>query len=83
MNANITVRTRLSSVEEFRNVLIRVNPDGSRILLGDIARVELGGESELITAFFNGNQTSGFAIRPATGANALETVSKINRNNFV
>jgi len=78
LNANITVRTRLSSVEEFRNVLIRVNPDGSRILLGDIARVELGGESELITAFFNGNQTSGFAIRPATGANALETVSKIN-----
>ena len=78
LNANITVRTRLSSVEEFKNVLVRVNPDGSRILLGDVARIELGGESELISAFFNGNATSGFAIRPATGANALETVSKIN-----
>lgn len=78
LNANITVRTRLKSSEEFRNVLLRVNQDGSRVLLGDVARIELGAENSSVMAFYNGHETSGMAVRPATGANALETVRLLN-----
>ncbi|EIQ01885.1 hydrophobe/amphiphile efflux-1 (HAE1) family transporter [Opitutaceae bacterium TAV1] len=78
LNANITIRTRLQSPEDFKKVLLRVNEDGSRVRLGDVARIELGGESAAISAFYNGHATSGLAVKPATGANALETVRLLN-----
>ena len=79
LNASITFRSRLKSIEEFENVLLRVNPDGSRVLLSDVARISLGSESSAIEAFSNGKESSGFAIRPSTGANALKTVGLINK----
>ncbi|RRJ97983.1 efflux RND transporter permease subunit [Opitutaceae bacterium TAV4] len=76
--ASITVRTRLDSPEKFANVLLRVNEDGSRVRLGDVARLELGSENASVSGFYNGKQTSGLAVKPATGANALETVRLLN-----
>ncbi|MDR2980621.1 MAG: efflux RND transporter permease subunit [Puniceicoccales bacterium] len=78
LNANITIRTRLKTPEAFENVLLRVNEDGSKVLLKDVARVDLGGESAAISSFYNRHETSGLAIKPATGANALETVRLLN-----
>ncbi|WP_043582492.1 efflux RND transporter permease subunit [Geminisphaera colitermitum] len=78
LNANITVRTRLQSPEAFAEVLLRVNEDGSLLRLGDVARIELGSEIAAISAFYNGHETSGLAVKPATGANALETVRLLN-----
>jgi hydrophobe/amphiphile efflux-1 (HAE1) family protein len=77
INATISVQSRLQTVEEFNEILIRVNKDGSQIRLKDVARVELGSESYYTDARFNGKPASGMAIRPATGANALEAVDAI------
>ncbi|MCF3649244.1 efflux RND transporter permease subunit [Synoicihabitans lomoniglobus] len=77
LNATMTVQTRLETPEQFEAILLRVNPDGSQILLGDVARVELGGENYDREARFNGQPAAGMAIRPATGANALDTVAGI------
>jgi len=77
LNATITAQTRLETPEQFEKILLRVNADGSRVLLRDVSRVELGGESYDRSARFSGKPASGMAIRPATGANALETVAGI------
>jgi len=77
LNATITAQTRLETPEQFGKILLRVNADGSRVLLRDVARVELGGESYERSARFSGLPASGMAIRPATGANALDTVAGI------
>jgi len=77
LNATITAQTRLETADQFENILLRVNPDGSQVLLRDVARVELAGENVDRLARFNGQPASGMAIRPASDANALETVAAI------
>ncbi|MGV8001102.1 efflux RND transporter permease subunit [Photorhabdus temperata subsp. temperata] len=73
LNASIIAQTRLTSPEEFSNILLRVNTDGSQIRLKDVAKVELGAESYNIIARFNGKPAAGVGIKLATGANALDT----------
>jgi hydrophobe/amphiphile efflux-1 (HAE1) family protein len=73
LTATITAQTRLETPAQFGAILLRVNPDGSQVRLRDVARIELGGENYSITTRFNGAPSSGMAIRPATGSNALET----------
>jgi HAE1 family hydrophobic/amphiphilic exporter-1/multidrug efflux pump len=77
LTATITAQTRLQTPEQFRAILLRVNPDGSQVRLGDVARVELGGESSEIETFINGRPSSGIGVRLAAGANALETASAV------
>ena len=77
LNATIVAQTRLETPEQFGNILLRVNPDGSSVLLKDVARVELGSENYTRDARFSGQPAVGMAIRPATGSNALETVDAI------
>ncbi len=77
LNATIVAQTRLETPEQFGEIFLRVNPDGSQVLLRDVARIELDGENFATVSRFNGNPSSGMAIRPATGANALETVAAI------
>ncbi|WP_445374127.1 efflux RND transporter permease subunit [Photorhabdus tasmaniensis] len=73
LNASIIAQTRLTSPEEFSNILLRVNTDGSQIRLKDVAKVELGAESYNIIARFNGKPAAGVGVKLATGANALDT----------
>jgi hydrophobe/amphiphile efflux-1 (HAE1) family protein len=77
LNATIVAQTRLQTPAEFEKILLRVNPDGSRVLLKDVARVELGSENYTRDARFSGQPAVGMAIRPATGSNALQTVDAI------
>jgi hydrophobe/amphiphile efflux-1 (HAE1) family protein len=77
LNATITAQTRLQSPDQFRAVLLRVNPDGSRVHLGDVARVELAGETSEIETFINGRPSSGIGVRLAAGANAIQTASAV------
>jgi hydrophobe/amphiphile efflux-1 (HAE1) family protein len=79
LNATITAQTRLQTPEQFGAILLRVNTDGSRVFLRDVARLELGSESYLTAARFNGKPASGMAIKPAAGANALATVDVIKK----
>jgi multidrug efflux pump len=75
--ATIMGQTRLSTPEQFGNVLLRVNQDGSKIRLKDVARVELAGESFDSEAKYNGQATAAIAVKLATGANALDTAEKV------
>ncbi|MFJ4048966.1 efflux RND transporter permease subunit [Pseudomonas hunanensis] len=76
-NASIIGKTRLRSAEEFGDILLKVNPDGSQVRVRDVAHIELGGENYSIDAQANGQPASGIAIRLATGANALDTAKAI------
>ena len=78
LNATLTAQSRLQTPEQFRAVLLRVNPDGSRVRLHDVARVELAGETSEIETFIDGRPSSGMGVRLAAGANALVT-SKLVR----
>ncbi|MFM5437870.1 efflux RND transporter permease subunit [Aeromonas enteropelogenes] len=75
--ATIMGQTRLSTPEQFNNILLRVNQDGSKVRLKDVARVELAGESYDADALYNGQPTAAIAIKLATGANALDTAEKV------
>jgi hydrophobe/amphiphile efflux-1 (HAE1) family protein len=77
LNATITAQTRLETPEQFENILLRVNSDGSQIRVRDVARVEIGSENYVTQSRFNKAPASGMAIRPATGANALDAVDAI------
>lgn len=77
LNATIIGKTRLQTPEQFGNILLKVNTDGSQVRLRDVARIELGGQNYSIDAQFNGNPASGMAIKLASGANALDTAKAI------
>jgi multidrug efflux pump len=79
INASIVVQTRLSTPEQFRNILLRVNQDGSQIRLGDVARVELGGENYQFETEYNNRPATGLAITLAAGANALDTADAVRK----
>ena len=73
INATITAQSLLTSVDEFKNILVKVNEDGSQVLLEDVARVELASESSSVIPEFNGYGASGIAVTLASGANSLDT----------
>ncbi len=73
LNATISAQDRLQTPEQFRDIVIRSNPDGSTLKLGDIARVELGAESYETISRYNGKPATGVLISLSTGANALDT----------
>ncbi|MEE9927258.1 efflux RND transporter permease subunit [Microvirgula aerodenitrificans] len=77
INATITAQTRLQTAEQFEQILLRVQSDGSKVLLKDVARVEIGSESYDTVARFNGKPAAGVGIQLATGANALDTASAL------
>jgi multidrug efflux pump len=79
VNANIVVQTRLSTPEEFRDILLRVNADGSLVRLGDVARVELGGQNYSFETEYNGRPAAGMAVSLASGANALDTATSVRK----
>ncbi|OYW75095.1 MAG: hydrophobe/amphiphile efflux-1 family RND transporter [Verrucomicrobia bacterium 12-59-8] len=79
LNATVMAQSRLQTPEQFGSILLRVGQDGSRVFLRDVARIELGSESYNVMARYNRMPASGMAIRPALGANALETVDIVKK----
>ncbi|MGY0612768.1 MULTISPECIES: efflux RND transporter permease subunit [unclassified Luteimonas] len=79
INATINAQDRLQTPEQFRDIIVRSNPDGSALRLGDIARVEMGTESYEFDSRYNGQQATGVAISLATGANALDTAEGVKQ----
>ncbi|MBZ0106666.1 MAG: efflux RND transporter permease subunit [Sulfuricella denitrificans] len=77
MNAVIVTRSRLSTPEEFGNILIRTQADGSAVRVKDVARVELGSQDYNIFARLNGQPTAAIAIRVAPNGNALDVVKAV------
>ena len=60
-----------------RRILLKVNPDGSRVLLRDVARIELGAENYNVDNKYNGKPAAGIGFQLASGANALATADAI------
>jgi multidrug efflux pump len=79
LNATISGQERLQTPEQFAAIVLRSNPDGSALTLGDVARTEIGAESYEFISRFNGQPASGVAISLATGANALETSAAVQK----
>ncbi|MDR2878055.1 MAG: efflux RND transporter permease subunit [Chromatiales bacterium] len=79
INATITAQGRLETPEQFGNIVVRSNADGSVLRLRDVARVELGAADYEVITRQNGRPASGIAIMMATGANALETAATVEK----
>lgn len=77
INATITAQDRLQTPDQFRDIVMRSNPDGSVLKLGDIARVEIGAENYEFITRYNGEPAAGMAISLATGANALDVAAGV------
>ena len=77
INATITAQDRLRTPQQFRDILLRSGTDGSTLRLGDVARVELGGDSYSVISRYNGKPASGIALQLATNANALSTATGV------
>ncbi|POD32789.1 multidrug efflux RND transporter permease [Pseudomonas syringae pv. syringae] len=77
LNATIIGKTRLQTAEQFGNIFLKVNTDGSQVRLKDVATVGLGAENYSTDSQFDGKPASGLAIKLATGANALDTAKAI------
>ncbi|MDW5441549.1 efflux RND transporter permease subunit [Polaromonas sp. SM01] len=78
LNATITARTKLKTVEEFNNILLKSAADGAAVLLKDVARVELGAENLTVTSRLNGQPGAGMGIVLADGANAMAVSDAVN-----
>ncbi len=77
LNASILVQSFLKTPEEFAAIPVRINPDGSAVLIKHVARTELGAEYYDVQTFYNGQPAAGLAIRQAAGANALDTANAV------
>lgn len=75
--ATVSGKTRLQTVVEFENVLLKVNRDGSQVRIKDVATVTRDAENFAISAKYNNQHAAGLALRLATGANVLETVEAV------
>lgn len=72
INATVTARSRLETPEQFRNIVVKTQRDGSIVHLSDVARVELGNESYTTSARLNGHPATGMALQLAPGADAAQ-----------
>ncbi len=75
----LQTRGRLEDVEEFEEIVLRAEPDGSLVLLRDVARIELGAQSYDSFTRLGGGPSTSIAIYPQPGANALETADGVTR----
>ena len=64
LNATVTAQSKLQTPEQFRNIIVKSDPSGARVLLGDVARVELGAENYNAVSRVNGHPGAGIAHLP-------------------
>ena len=79
LNAVVSAQSLLQTPEQFANIILKANPDGSAVYLRDVARVELGQDSYSAITRYNGHPAAGFLIKLAPGANALSTVEAVKK----
>ncbi|WAB95926.1 efflux RND transporter permease subunit [Pseudomonas putida] len=77
ITANVVVKGQLSTPEEFAAIVLRANPDGSTVTIGDVARVEIGAQEYQYGTRLNGKPASAFSVQLAPGANAMQTATLV------
>ena len=75
---NLQASGRRATAEEFARIIVRANPDGSVLRIGDVARVELGPAGQDTESRLNGQPAVSIGIYLAPGANAVETSTRVN-----
>ncbi len=75
--ATVSAEGRFSSPEQFAAIILRANPDGTTVRLGDVARVAVGAQNYGFDTQFNGKPTGAFAIQLLPGANALNVADLV------
>ncbi|HBI07532.1 MAG TPA: hydrophobe/amphiphile efflux-1 family RND transporter, partial [Erwinia persicina] len=78
-SATVVGKTRLQSVAQFKNILLKVNPDGSQVRLRDVGGVDLGPQDYSISATYNGVPSVGIALRLASGGNVLDAIDNVRK----
>ena len=73
----VTTTGRLTTAEEFENIVVRANPDGSVVRVKDVATVELGGQVYNIRGRFQGKNAAIIAVYQLPGSNAVDTMKQI------
>lgn len=77
ITATVQAESRLQTPEQFRNIIVKSEADGSVVRIGDVARVEMGSQDYLATSSLNGHPAAGLAIQLAAGSNALDTANAV------
>src|SRR3990167_6358574 len=77
MFATVVVDGQLANIEEFGNISLRANPDGSAVLLRDVARIELGAQTYATAARLNGKPSTGIGVQLSPSGNALDTAKAV------
>jgi multidrug efflux pump len=77
LNATVTAQSKLQTPDQFRAIIVKHDPSGATVRLGDVARVEVGSESYDAIPRASGHPASGLAVMLAPGANALNTAEAV------
>ncbi len=77
ITATILVKGQLTTPEEFADIVLRANPDGSTVRIGDVARVEVGSQEYQFGTRLNGKPSTAVGVQLSPGANALSTATLI------
>ena len=77
LNATVTAQSRMQTVPEFENIVLKTLPDGSTVRIKDVARVEIGAESYAVVSRINGHPGAGMSISLSPGSDALETADRV------
>ena len=77
LNAIVTAQSRLQTPAQFQNIVLKTQPSGATVRLGDVARVELGSENYNASSRINQHPGAGLSISLAPGANALATSNRV------
>jgi hydrophobe/amphiphile efflux-1 (HAE1) family protein len=77
LNVAITARSKLQTVAQFEDIVLKTGSDGRAVRLADVARVELGGESYTISTRFKGQPSAAMGVYLATGANAIAVAEAV------
>lgn len=77
LQATVLGKTRMKTAEEFREIMLKVKPNGAQVRLKDVADVQLGGQFTAISSKFDGKPSSALALRLTTGGNVLDAVKAV------
>src|SRR4051794_5939284 len=77
LDATVTAQSRLQTPDQFRNIVLKSDTSGARVLIGDVARVELGADNYSALIRANGHPGAGIGISLEPGANALRTANLV------
>src|SRR3954468_23570325 len=73
----VTAQSRLQTPQQFRDIILKTQPNGSIVHLSDVARIELGGENYQILSRVNGHPGAGIAVSLSPGPDALTTAELV------